>query len=530
MNNELNKCHDMVNSLFEKYKSNEYMLNRLFNNLLNHLPNTLEYEQKNYEKRMDRNNFLTNEQQTFVQVFLQKNPYYYLPNINLHYEYTDGMYKIIREDDIIHKLLSSISKDRVLLDWKQKTKINILKQIKERTLFQSIPETETIQNILNILNPTVFESRKYAKYFLTVIGDNILKKNPSLIFLVSSKMKKILTELDNTSSKTIGYNNISNNFMTKYHENHSYENCRLIKMIDSVSTSLWRDILKKIGLDLLCVAVHYSNRYGSSDHFIDGLDDDDDIKKYVLYLKHKTPTQVVSDFCDKYIQHNSDNENVTLVEWKNLHFVWKQFLTNYKYTNMIYSQNLKGILKSKYKFDEEKDTFCGIISKFIPVHKDFILFWEKTINVLHTDNTDCFNNEYEIDEITLLFKYWIKQNSDVKCSNGSITDDSLLQILKHYFNNIEIVEDKYFLNIECILWNKIGDINDSFKYIKERLTDYDLDLITLEEIYNIYHEKCLSESKKMIVSKRYFEKYLYFKLSDYIVYDKFIEIKSLYNL
>ena len=32
---------------------------------------------------------------------------------------------IVKEDDIIHKLLSSISKDRVLMQWKHKTKLNI---------------------------------------------------------------------------------------------------------------------------------------------------------------------------------------------------------------------------------------------------------------------------------------------------------------------------------------------------------------------------------------------------------------------
>jgi hypothetical protein len=71
-----------------------------------------------------------------------------LPNNNLFYEYDGQKYLIIKEDDVIHKLLSTISKDRVLLQWKHKTKINIIKQIKDRSLFSSIPETDTIQNVL----------------------------------------------------------------------------------------------------------------------------------------------------------------------------------------------------------------------------------------------------------------------------------------------------------------------------------------------------------------------------------------------
>jgi hypothetical protein len=208
----IDKCKDSISILYEKYKDNDYMLQRLHNHVVNYLPNTLDYELKNHEKRIDRNNFLTNVQQTFIQVFLQKNLYYYLSSINLFYEYNGTTYMIVKEDDIIHKLLSSISKDRVLLDWKQKTKINILKQIKERSLFTSIPESDTIQNVLNMLYPTFFKSKKYAKYFLTIIGDNILKKNTHIIFLVSNKMKKLLNELDGISTISIGINNITNNY------------------------------------------------------------------------------------------------------------------------------------------------------------------------------------------------------------------------------------------------------------------------------------------------------------------------------
>ena len=187
---------------------------------------------------------------------------------NFFYEYNDNHYFIVKEDDVIHKLLSSISKDRILMQWKYKTKINIVKQIKERSLFSSIPESDTIQNVLNLLYPSIFTTKNSVKYFLTIIGDNIFKKNPNLIFLVTPKMKRLLNELDNITFNSIGYSNTTFNFMTKYHENHSYENCRLIKINETFSNEMWREMLKKIGLDLLCVATHYSNRYENSDKFI----------------------------------------------------------------------------------------------------------------------------------------------------------------------------------------------------------------------------------------------------------------------
>ena len=338
------KCINTLTELLNKYENSEYMLQRINNHIVNYLPNTLDIELKNYEKRVNRNTFLTNEQQIFIQVFLSKNQYFYLSNNNFFYEYNGKNYFIIKEDDIIHKLLSSISKDRVLLQWKHKTKINIIKQIKERNLFSSIPETDTIQNVLNVLYPSVFSSKNSAKYFLTIIGDNILKKNSNLIFLINHQMKKLLIELDSIALDSIGYSSTTFNFMTKYHENHSYENCRLIKINENFSNDIWRDILKKIGLDLLCVATHYSKRYENSDKFIDNKSDEE-LKNYAYYLKTSNPNALVLEFRNKYIvDANKDNK----MEWKNIHFVWKQFLSNFSLPNVIYSNTLKGIIKETY--------------------------------------------------------------------------------------------------------------------------------------------------------------------------------------
>jgi intein/homing endonuclease len=263
------------------------------------LPSTLDNEFKNYEQRQNRNTYLTNEQQIFIQVFLSKNKYFYLHSNNFFYEYNGKNYFIVKEDDVIHKLLSTISKDQVLLQWKHKTKVNIIKQIKDRSLFNSIPETDTIQNVLNILYPSIFSSKNTAKYFLTIIGDNIFKKNTNFIFLVTTQMKKLLNELDNIAFNSIGYTNTTSNFMTKYHENHSYDNCRLIKINENFSNDVWRDILKKIGLDLLCVAAHYSKRYENSDKFIENKSDEE-LKAYSYYIKNTNPNNIVLEFCEKY--------------------------------------------------------------------------------------------------------------------------------------------------------------------------------------------------------------------------------------
>jgi len=524
-------CIVSLKELFKSYENDEYMLQRIYTHVNNYLPNTLKTEQINHEKRVNRNHYLTNEQQIFIQVFLSKNQYYYLSSNGYFYEYDGKNYFIVKEDDITHKLLSSISKERVLLDWKHKTKINVIKLIKERSLLNSIPETDTIQNVLNFIYPSLFSSKTQAKYFLTIIGDNIFKKNTHLIFFVSQNMKKLMGDLDSVSYLSIGNTITINNFVTKYHENNSYENYRLIKINETFSHELWKDQLKKIGLDLLCVATHYSKRYEDSEKFLENKSDEE-LKQFALYLRSNNQNKIIETFCESYLNKVDDTNSV--IHWKNLHFIWKQFLSANSLPNMIYSNSLKNMLKEFYHYDESNDCFTNLTSKYLPIESDFIKFWEKTIQLVdnggENDNNDNNDNEtfdeLEIDELCMLFKIWTHTNShhEKLISNGNINEESVLKILKHFFPNIEIVENKYVLNVSCHIWNKNAEIEKSFDYIKTQIkTNHTLALISFDDAYNYYYKYCNNEFNKLIVSKRYFEKFLYSKIAKYIVYEKFIE-------
>jgi len=521
-----NKCFDTITELLNKYDGNDYIKHRIFTHIVMCLPKIIENESKNYNKRIIRNNYLTHEQNVFMQIFLSENKYYYLPNNNLFYEYDNERYLIVKEDDVIHQLLSTISKNKVLLQWKYKTKTNIIKQIKERNLFSSIPESITIQNVLNTIYPSFFSSKKTAKYFLTIIGDNILKKNNNIIFLVTQKMKQFLNELDNVAVVSIGNNATTNNFVTKYHENHCYENYRLIKINENFTNNVWREMLKKIGLDLLCVSAHYSKRYENSDKFIEN-NSDDELKTYTYYLKNTTPINIVSDFCDKYIiETNKDYK----MDWKSFHFIWKQFLSNYNLPNVIYLNTLKTFIKNKYSYSETDDFFTGITSKYLPLYSDFIKFWENTINVIDYDDANPFVYEIEIDEISALFKFWCKQNTEHILSNSNITEDNILKVLKHFFPSTEIIEEKFILNVTSSIWNKIEDITNSFEFIKNKIqNEHKLSLISLDDVYNYYYKFCKNNSLVFIVSKPFFEKYLYYKLENYIVHKNFIKIEWIYE-
>jgi len=518
-----NQYNSIIQELCTKYENNEYMKQRLNYHITTLLPSALENECKNYEKRIIRNDVLTHEHQQFIQVFLSENQYYYLPNNGAFYFYDGTNYAPVKEDIIHHQLLMTISKDKTLMQWKYRTKINVIKQIKDRHLFKCIPESDTIQNILTLLHPAIFSDKNQAKYFLTVIGDNILKKNNDLIFLIKPKTKKFLADIDNISYIYTGFSNITSNFVTKYHENYNYANCRLIKMKDTLSIEIWRNMLSKYGIDFICVAAHYSQRFESSDNFIHNMVNDERLMTYTLFLKMNTPVSITDKFCEHAIQttpepYENGGKSKLSISWKNMHYIWKLFISHFSLPSAIYLTQLKSALKERFSYDEQSDTFYNITSKYLPCVRDFIQFWDNTISTAGVDN------EFELDELCLLFKKWSQDN----LSNGSISESDVLKILNHFFPNIEIVENKYILGISCKLWDKKSDIETALTSMRQhwhtKSTFQDNHtLIAFDEAYDFYFQENKNKPiNKYIVSKRYFEKYLYSTIPNYIEFEKFI--------
>lgn len=529
-----------INDLFEIYKYNPYILQRLHLYLTN-LPTMLETDNKRYEERVSRINELTLEQDNFYKVFLSKHQYFYMPYNNIFYEYDGKTYKIVKEDDIHHHLLSTITDEGKLMAWKHKTKQNIIKQIKERSLFKSVPETYTIQNVLSFLN-TVFETKTETKYFLTIIGDCILRKNIDthagsgsiLMFFVSSNIKKLVSFIDSIAYITTG-NSIMSNFISKYHDSHNLLLYRLIKTNDnfnSIATDLIKDVLNKIGIDLLCVAAHYSERYNNSDHFLINLPKEDPIKEYAMFFSLNTTNKIVDEFVSQCIEPVSVNENVYNLSWKNIHYIWKLYLSSINVPNMFYSNNLKTLLKERLSFNENTTicvvgsndvTFTNVTSKFLPNVSNFLSFWEKHI-IISNASHEYNDEEYEIDEIASLYKLTNK-------TSVNISDKEMIKMIWHYFYpQVEVIDNKYITNIRCNLWSKHHDINDmltNYKLHKNILLVDVSTLISFDELYQNYKSYIqakivVEKSFHPIVSKHFFEKFLLHYLAEYIKFDKFV--------
>ena len=525
----LSNYNNIVEQLYEKYKNDEYMRQRFHYHMTCLLSTTLENECKNHEKRIIRTDYLTNEHQQFIQVFLSENQYYFLPNNNCFYYYDGKNYSQVKEDIIQHQLLMTISKDKKLIEWKYRTKTSVIKQIKERHLFKSIPESDTIQNVLSLLHPNIFSDKNQAKYFLTILGDNILKKSNDFVFLIKPKAKKLLAEIDSIVYIYTAFTNITSNFVTKYHENYDYKNCRLLKMRSSLGVDVWRNMLTKDIIDIVCVAAHYSQRFGNAENFIQNVSNDDVLKSYTLFLTNNTTSSIVDTFCEHCIQTYDVNtytsaeskmKSKLTISWKNMHYIWKLFISKLSLPSAIYLTLLKTILKERFQYDETTDTFYGVTSKYLPCVSDFIHFWENNIYAASQEN------EFELDELCVLFKKWTSENSTISLSNGTISETDVLKILNHFFPSIEVFDNKYILGISCTMWDKNTDIYNALVTLKETyhtksMLEDNHALIAFDEAYDFYFQKNKPTSK-YIASKKYFEKYLYLNLSDYIAYEKFI--------
>jgi len=442
--------------LLDKYQDDPYMQAKLHNYVCVQLPTIMENIKKTRDERQQRIADLTIEQDEFMERFLNMHRYFYVSTTEKFVSYDGKKYEITAEDNILHHILTTITSERQLMEWKQRTKVYIMKRIKDNALLKSVPESETIQRVLDHLYPALFETKQDAKYFLTILGDGLFRKNGEVVHFIQPRAKAFLREITNSSLYVFGINT-THTFKYKYYD-HNYQNCRLVKINDSVENeNIWGNILRNVSLDMLCVAAHYSIRYGSADEYIARFSNEPTLETYAFFLRNTSQEQLVCRFIDEYLQvslngttqymgispastpPNASNllialntpspciattpeitrvgsigqptqtQNVNIrdlttrqISWKNMHYLWRHFLESQQLPTIIFQQNLKTMLTQKLtnNYKEDTDTFIGVSSRFMPAIRAFIYFWETTVSVEES-------GEYEIDELCMLYKRWL---------------------------------------------------------------------------------------------------------------------------
>lgn len=510
-----------IHDIYTKYMNHPYMLEKITHYVSNQLPVIMDNMQKQYETRITRFTELTNDQDNFIQSFMNNNPCFYVHQTEKFIYYNAVHYQLINEDDIIHNILSSISKDRQIMSWKQKTKINLMKRIKENSLLSSIPESATIQFVLESLSPAIFPTKKEAKYFLTILGDNILRKNTNLIHYIDPSAKRFLRELNSSCQLILGAS-LSNTFRYKFYE-YSYKDCRLVKINKAVKNeSVWASIYATI--DILCVACHYSNRYISSDDFLVKSCNDDALIKNVFYLKDIQPHDIVNVFLTEFMIIDSSHNDTHQITWKNMQYIWKQFLEIKNLPSVMFLNTFKNLLIEAMPehYDAENDIFCGVYCDYLQSIQNFLSFWEESI--VYDEN----EFDFEVEELSYVFTKWCREYA---LGISNINDNQIIDIVSYFFPNIEIEKNKYIQGIRCVLWDKQMDIQivldkmrETYKqnyhdklisHINQNISIYDAYIF-----YRMYYSS--STEQKLLVSKSYFEKYIFDNLTHYLIDFKFI--------
>jgi hypothetical protein len=515
MENDKESSINTIHAMYIKYQEDPYMLSKINHYIQKQLPILLENTRNTRQQNILRIEELSLEQEQFIRTFLHRNHYYYIPSTEKFIFYDGHCYKEITEDYVLYTILNTISQERnpKLMSWKHKTKVTLLKRIKENKLTKTIPESETIQNVLNTFIGNLFDSKTETKYFLTILGDNILKKNTNHIHFLSTNIcKSFIKEVNQTCVYYFG-NQCTQTFKTKIHEKHyEYEmkDCRIMPVIHEFTL----DRLETISiLDVLCVACHYSIRYGNADNY---LLRDIELEQKVMKLTKTSLENIVDVFIQEYIIELEDKK--IQMTWQNMYYLWKMFLDTHHYPSSLYQSNIKTILTQEkciksYKIDG--DFFVGMASSQWPNIQFFLRFWNETIVI------DEFETDFEIEEINTLFHDW---GESLKWKNGYLNETSILDAISYFFPETEIENQKYIHRIRSTLWDKSMDIQvalqeliTSLKPKQERIQSPFI--LSIYDAYLFYCKFYSNPSKKtpVLVSKTYFEKYMMEQYNEYIL-------------
>ena len=203
-----------VKKLFEQYPNMKQKIHHYIKNIL---PGVCENAFQQQKERQDRKNALEEKSDEFIEEFMAKTRFFYYSPTDLFFTYSDEkMYEVVKEDNIQHLILTTItSKYAELMPWKYKIKIQLMKRIKENNVLKSIPESETIQDTIQLLVPSLFSTKDSAKYFLTVIGDILHKKKSYYYFIHSKTLIPLFKELNQECYKFFGIN-LLNHFREKH--------------------------------------------------------------------------------------------------------------------------------------------------------------------------------------------------------------------------------------------------------------------------------------------------------------------------
>lgn len=419
------------------------------------------------------------------------------PTSGIYFKQDGPYFTYSNEDKITYDILVNLHRIYPNMSTSNKViiKRNIIKKIKSNSYEDIIPNSNTIQLVINFLTPFIFETKEQSKFFLTFIGDLILRKKKEqnqkcFIVNCNDNFKAFLCQLSKYINLFIYNMNIFNHIKLKFYH-HDTSRAEILYLNHNIDyTYFHKDISFYITFIFICI--YHSNKYESSSNFLQRYEDNDNIQ-YIQTLKQINKETLIKQFWDESIIIKND----TLMKENTILFIWKKYLKSKKLPiYLFYHQDAINIFKEYYSkhFNKGPDntTYHGITSFEIPEIDMFLNFWDNTI--IHDSNERFL----EIEEIQYFLKQYLKDNNLSLCNKYYSNPQNIYDIINHYYPDLKCEQNKYYHGIKIKKWDKKGDV------IKFKLTFGETTHKT-EKLYNFYckFKKDIQE-KDTIVSKIYF--------------------------
>ncbi len=565
------ECTENV-AMLHRWATEMGMGERLSYYLHKWLPATLRAEKEEKEAKQERFVRMTEEMTCFVQIFLSRNKYFFLKSSGLFFLYgTDGHFRGVSENDIIHQLRTTITQAHGMTDWKYKCRVHVLKQIRERSLFSCVPESETIQDVLRALVPTFFRTKSDAKYFLTFLGDHVVKKaaatgtaatatTTSTIkthLLFPQSAHTFLNELNRAGHFALGVRNATADMSVVCHDRIPVAGRRWVAFNELFSMKVWRETLARIGIDLFCVAAHYKARYGSAEQYLawvcekDGLDDG--LSEVAPLLGEGAAERAMDQafLTEMHVVHDADPECTITV--RQMVFLWHMFLARHGWGDMRGRRACIQRIAQHLPLQEDTGVFhharCDTLQDFIV----FQTFWQKDIEC--SDRQSMW--ELELEEIGLLFDQWKRQQAHQAAARQGLLSPppspqdgssrpphaTTIDIFRwiQYGLKLGVYEGKYVFHVRSRRWHKEEEVLQVLQTVLSRL-DADegggggglrtlgLPMVSLDDLYRLYKrhvQTSLVFHTTMVVNKQYFEKVVRALFHGRWIHDVFLSVEWL---
>ena len=207
-------------------------------------------------------------------------------------------------------------------------------------------------------------------------------------------------------------------------------------------------------------------------------------------MNKNTQLSIVNTFIESCIQSGPQ----VGIKSKNMIFIWKKFLEERNVPNILFRGSLTAILREKLNYDSEQDIYKDVTSVHIPFVGSFIQFWDNHIQIVEETEIE---SEIEIEELSKIFRKEAGKNTQ------AYDDKFIIELIKHFYPDVVMEDDNYFINIKCDKWDKYEEVINSLELFKIKNNTQ------VNSLYNAYHMYVLENKSELIVSKRYYDKIAY---------------------